>query len=147
MKTSMLDGVSAGFVKRVARLDVSIQLRPAVSAHVDIGGAQVQAESLVRAAQQRQAGIDLVGAIAQAEQHLGSFGGVSRFGQDLPLQGHRGIGSDHKARLARRPAPGCSRDQRFFARQAQHILAWVFAQQRALVNIGRGSLVSPTSQG
>ena len=81
-KFRVLNGISAGFIKRIATGNITLYFRILVIAHPDSRNTQVGNQMSRLWISGADGGIDAVLAPAQVTQHLAGLSGVCRFSQD-----------------------------------------------------------------
>ena len=141
-EAGILDGISAGLVKRITGGNVGIDFVVAVGPHGHIRDAQVGHQAAIRQPQHGQAGVHLVAAPAQGFQHFHRLGHVPGLAQDTVSIDHGGIGRHDDQVVMRRLRAGA----RFALGQPQHVGSGRFAGALALVHVRRPGVEHPAAQ-
>ncbi len=139
----MLDAVSPGFVERVPAGHVGIDFPIVIITHGYLCDAQVAPQVPVGCPDHANAGIDLVGAVAQFAQHFRRLGRVPRFAQDgFPVH-HGGIGSNDDGFL---DVAVAAQARALLSAKPQDISPRLFAGVLAFIDFGGGGFEFPSAE-
>ena len=128
----MLNGVCAGLVEGIAGGDVSVDFFVVVGAHNHVCRGNGGDGTPQSAFEEGNAGVDLVGAVAQSPEHGPGLVRTGRFVQHLAVQGHGRIRSDDQQIFRR----GGRHSLRLEPGGFDHVYGRIWVSDAFLVNVG-----------
>lgn len=134
----VLDGIAAGFVDGVARIDVGLELVVAVGAHRNDGFVDGQAALACAQVQQVNRRDDTVVAIAQGDEHAPRVGSIERFAEQMVVEGDDRVGGNHQRGWlgVRATLQQVGNRERLLLGEARRQVRRPLVRQRSLVEVG-----------